>query len=121
MSISIRFTVISSASCEAEIFDNLVTVRRHDTGETGTLLCSHFCRWPEELISQATWLEGCYTPKSMEGDSRLLMGYHPNELVSWSYNRETKEVELKLIPSTSQVDEYTVFPLPYNYLPGQHL
>lgn len=124
MMTSISFTVLSSASSEAEIFNCLVPVRRHDTGEEGLLLCSHYCRWPVELVPQATWLEGCYTPKRMEDDPRLLMGYHPHHLVSWSYDLETKVVELKLYGSGGEGggydedygEDFIQFPLPYEAL-----
>ena len=124
---SIKFTVLSSASSETEIFNCLVPVKRHDTGEEGILLCSHYCKWPASLVPQATWLEGCFTPKRMKDDPRLLMGYHPKHLVSWSYDLETKVVELKLHDSGGQDefwdgdgdgdgDEFLNFPLPYNGL-----
>lgn len=113
---SISFEVLSSASSEADIFNRLVKVKRLDTGEEGTLLCSHCCKWPADLKDQATWLEGCFTPKDMEKDSRLLMGYHPKHLVSWSYDQDTKIVELKLYLSGSEEDDGIYFPLPYNPL-----
>lgn len=67
-----------------QVFNHLVNVRRLDNGQTGTLLCSHCCRWPSNLKEQATWIEGCYTPNSEEHNPKLLLGYHPGTITSWS-------------------------------------
>lgn len=80
--ITITITLEILASVES-IFDTLIEVKRLDTGEVGLLLCSHSCKWPSSLINEATWLEGCYTPNSFIGDTRLLTGYHPNRPTGW--------------------------------------
>jgi hypothetical protein len=93
---NLTMTVLTSVSTEEEVFNNLIEVRRHDTKEVGTLLCSHCCKWPEELKEKATWLEGCYTPSTLKGDSRLLMGYHPKEITRWKVEKVEGELLLHL-------------------------
>lgn len=83
--ISVKFQVLSTISSEADVFDNLLPVRRLETGEEGLLLCSHYCRWPEELIKRATWLEGCFTPGDYMNDPRLVLGAHPDDVTQWRH------------------------------------
>jgi hypothetical protein len=114
---TLTFAILdSSVTKENQVFDHLVSVKRLDTQEEGRLLCSHCCKWPMELVSSATWLEGCYTPSRYEGDTRLLMGYHPNHLTKWMIDWEAREVTLSLV-GTSTSDENTgSFPIPYSTL-----
>ena len=85
MSVKRSFQVLVSLASEADVFDRLLPVKDMTTGEQGYLLCSHHCRWPEELVSQATWLEGCYTPETYRDDPRLVLGYHPTSPTRWNY------------------------------------
>lgn len=95
---SVTFQVLSPVQSEADVFDHLIEVRRKDTGEEGLLLCSHYCRWPEDEFSKATWLEGCFTPEEYKDEPRLLLGYHRNLITHWDYTQDpnTGEVELKV-------------------------
>jgi hypothetical protein len=117
---TITFAILdSSVAKENQVFDHLVQVRRLDTQEEGLLLCSHCCKWPEELIPQATWLEGCFTPEEWQEEPRLLTGYHPDHLVSWVIDWHERQVTLSLVHSVSQEDDEDaalVFPLPYTQL-----
>jgi len=54
-------------------------------GQTGWLLCSHYCGWPKELVNEADFLEGCFTPREMVGDSRLALGCHPTTVTSYDW------------------------------------
>jgi len=98
---SLDLKVLANISSETEVFDRLLKVRREDTGEEGLLLCSHCCRWPSNLMNQATWLEGCNTPNHMANNHKLLMGYHPTEVTLWEFNPDTMTLTLKVndVPS----------------------
>jgi len=63
-------------------------------GEKGPLLCSHYCRWPESLKSQAVFLEGCFTPVEYATDSRLVLGYHPGTVTSYEWEKEGEVVKI---------------------------
>lgn len=78
----------------AQVFDSLIWVQDTSSEEKGWLLCSHYCRWPEELIPQATWLEGCYTPPNWKEDPRLALGYHPKAVTSWEVDYDRGEISL---------------------------
>jgi uncharacterized protein YjbI with pentapeptide repeats len=85
MSLRRKFAVLVELTSEEDVFDRLLPVRDVKTGEQGTLLCSHCCQWPEELIPQATWLEGCFTPEAYRDDPRLALGYHPKSVTRWKH------------------------------------
>jgi hypothetical protein len=85
MSIRRNFQLLVHITSEAEVFDQLLPVRDLRTGEEGTLLCSHCCQWPAELIPRATWLEGCFTPEAYRDDPRLALGYHPKSITRWKH------------------------------------
>jgi hypothetical protein len=89
----VQLTVLSQLQTSADVFNQLVKVRRED-GTEGTLLCSHCCKWPKELIVKATWIEGCYTPKQYENDPRLLLGYHPKSVTRWDFDKESSILTL---------------------------
>lgn len=110
MSISISFYLLDQHdpnTCAVEFFDKLHLVERCDTGEIGYLLASDSCCWPEELIDQATWLEGCHTPPEYKDDPRLLTGYHPYSAVKWKvFNKDGRiKVRLRLINAIPELDE----------------
>jgi hypothetical protein len=113
------FQILSASVCtDADVFDHLVEVKDLATGEEGLLLCSHYCRWPEELIAEATWLEGCYTPPQWARDTRLALGAHPNSITSWEVNKASKVITLSA--SLKQVvegdyDEDEVYYLPFQW------
>lgn len=100
---TLTLTIVSDVINENQVFDHLVKVRRHDTKEEGLLLCSHCCNWPKHLIEKATWLEGCYTPEAYKDDTRLLMGYHPNEVTNWSVDVASKTITLSVQNTYSPV------------------
>lgn len=105
-----RFIVLSeSVNTSDDVFNSLVEVKDKETGEVGTLLCSHMCNFPQELISQATWLEGCKTPELFKDEPRLVLGYHPEQYTQWRVFKETNEIEIYLTGSwnqdTEEVDE----------------
>lgn len=55
-------------------------------GKKGTLLISHNCKWPNELIDKADWLDGCFTPFSgVKHKHKLVLEPHPNDsiLLNW--------------------------------------
>ncbi len=92
-----RFVILSQGvNTSDDVFNNLVLVRDKETGEEGTLLCSHMCNWPQELISQATWLEGCKTPEEYKDEPRLSLGYHPDQYTQWRVYRDLNEIEIYL-------------------------
>lgn len=98
-----RFVILSqSINTSDDVFNHLVEVKDKVTGEQGLLLCSHMCNWPQELISQATWLEGCKTPEQFKDEPRLALGYHPNQYTQWRVFKETNEIEIYLTGSWSQ-------------------
>jgi len=98
-----RFVILSSdVNTSEDVFNNLVLVRDKETGEEGTLLCSHMCNWPQELFSQATWLEGCKTPDEYKDEPRLALGYHPDQYTQWRVYKETNEIEIYLTGSWGQ-------------------
>ena len=98
-----RFVVLSqSVNTSSDVFNNLVEVQDKATGEQGLLLCSHMCHWPSELISQATWLEGCKTPEEYKDETRLALGYHPDQYTQWRVFKETNEIEIYLTGSWTQ-------------------
>lgn len=118
---NITFAILdASVTKENQVFDHLVPVRRLDTQEEGLLLCSHCCKWPEELIPQATWLEGCFTPEEWREESRLLTGYHPDHLVNWSIDWDAREVTVSLVESVQCGGDAggggLLFPIPYTQL-----
>jgi len=57
-------------------------------GQKGTLLCSHYCKWPKELLGKANFIEGCFTPPSYKGDRRLVLGYHAGSVTSYKWESE---------------------------------
>ena len=98
-----RFIVLSqSVNTSSDVFNSLVEVQDKETGEVGTLLCSHMCNFPQELISQATWLEGCKTPEQYKDEPRLALGYHPDQYTQWRVFKETNEIEIYLTGSWNQ-------------------
>jgi hypothetical protein len=82
-----------------DVFNNLILVKDKETGEEGTLLCSHMCEWPSDLFPLATWLEGCKTPEEFKDEPRLALGYHPNHYTQWRVSQDKKEVQLYLTGS----------------------
>ena len=109
-----RFVVISqSVNTSDDVFNNLVEVKDKATGEQGLLLCSHMCSFPPELISQATWLEGCKTPEVYKDEPRLALGYHPDQYTQWRVFKKTNEIEIYLTGSSPQEIWHTVA-LPYH-------
>jgi len=78
-----KFVLIGDVDCAEQVFDHLVKVRHTLTGQEGLLLCSHYSRWPAELISEATWLAGCFTPDRWIDDERLVFGAIPNQTIDW--------------------------------------
>ena len=98
-----RFVVLSqSVNTSDDVFNTLIEVQDKTTGEQGLLLCSHMCNWPQELISQATWLEGCKTPELYKDEPRLALGYHPEQYTQWRVFKELNEVEIYLTGSWNQ-------------------
>jgi len=65
-----------------EGFNVLLHVHLED-GREGLLLCAHYCKWPEELLDHADFIEGCFTPLPYRNDPRLLLGYHPGSITSY--------------------------------------
>lgn len=104
MSTVLTLTILSDVSSEAEVFNNLIQVRREDTGEEGLLLCSHCCRWPKELIPRAKWLEGCYTPRAHKDNPKLLTGFHPRSMTHWRV--EGKTLTLAVPDAKGESGEY---------------
>lgn len=71
-----------------EFFDLLVEVEWLSgprAGESGWLLCSHYCRWPAELVNEADFIEGCFTPNEYREDPRLALGYHGGTVTSYGW------------------------------------
>lgn len=100
-----RFVVLSQGiNTSDDVFNALIEVQDKDTCEIGTLLCSHMCNWPSELISQATWLEGCKTPELYKDEPRLALGYHPQQYTQWRVFKETNEIEIYLTGSWHNPD-----------------
>lgn len=64
-------------------------------GQEGLLLCSHYCRWPQELLDKTDFIEGCFTPQEHQYDNRLVLGYHPASVTSYCWKEEGKVVEIK--------------------------
>jgi uncharacterized protein YjbI with pentapeptide repeats len=109
MSIRRNFQLLVELASDEEAFDRLLPVRDVRSGEEGTLLCSHCCRWPPDLEAQATWLEGCFTPEAYRDDPRLALGYHPRTPTRWDGERgilrlsaQTSEELVKTILRTRQ-------------------
>jgi hypothetical protein len=120
-----RFVVLSqSVNTSDDVFNSLVEVQDKETGEKGLLLCSHMCNWPEELINQANWLEGCKTPELYKDEPRLALGYHPEQYTQWKVFKETNEIEIYLTGCWNQQDnednqfdyedQWLCINLPYN-------
>lgn len=63
-------------------------------GQKGLLLCSHYCKWPQELMNKADFLEGCFTPKEMKMCNRLVLGYHPTTVTSYDWSTLGEVVEI---------------------------
>ncbi len=107
MSVRRKFAVLVELASDEELFDRLLPVIDVRSGEQGTLLCSHCCCWPRELETQATWLEGCYTPEAYRDDPRLALGYHPRTPTRWDREKgilrlsaQTSEELLKTVLRT---------------------
>jgi hypothetical protein len=117
--VSVSFEVLSQITCEGDVFDHLLEVRRLDTQEEGTLLCSHYCRWPSELLPQATWIEGCFTPSEHKDDPRLVLGNHPGDITKWEHKQEDGKLFLEVYFERWERDTpVTVnlhYPLPIDY------
>jgi hypothetical protein len=111
-----RFVVLSQVNTSDDVFNTLIEVQDKTTGERGLLLCSHMCNWPQELISQATWLEGCKTPKQYKDEPRLALGYHPQQYTHWRVFKETNEIEIYLTGFAEEEDgdQWPCINLPYN-------
>ena len=112
-----RFVVLSQGiNTSDDVFNSLVEVKDKESGEIGTLLCSHMCNWPQELISQATWLEGCKTPTKYKDEPRLALGYHPQQYTHWRVFKETNEIEIYLTGFAEEEDgdQWPCINLPYN-------
>jgi len=86
MAVRREFQVLSAISSEEDVFDNLLPVRDIISGLEGLLLCSEACTWPQDLVYEATWLEGCYTPRAVKDDPRLALGFHPYTETRWKYH-----------------------------------
>lgn len=91
-----------SVSNQSNFFDRLILVKDIKTGEEGTLLCSHMCQWPKNLFDKATWIEGCKTPIEYQDDSRLAMGFHPDQYTQWKVDKQTNTIELYLTGGWTQ-------------------
>lgn len=100
MSSTRTFLILSkNVNTSNDVFNNLILVKDKETGEEGTLLCSHMCEWPSDLFPLATWLEGCKTPEEFKDEPRLALGYHPNHYTQWRVSQDKKEVQLYLTGS----------------------
>ena len=98
-----RFIVLSQGiNTSDDVFNALLEVQDKETGEVGTLLCSHMCNWPTDLINQATWLEGCKTPEQFKDELRLALGFHPEQYTQWRVFKELNEIEIYLTGSWNQ-------------------
>ena len=101
-----RFIVLSQGiNTSDDVFNALLEVQDKETGEVGTLLCSHMCNWPTDLINQATWLEGCKTPEQFKDELRLALGFHPEQYTQWRVFKELNEIEIYLTGSWNQAAE----------------
>ena len=74
-------------------------------GEQGKLLCSHYCKWPESLLTQAEFIEGCFTPKEFTEDPRLVLGDHSGSITT--YDWEGPGVVVITTELLEAYDEYT--------------
>jgi hypothetical protein len=91
-----KFEIISEVETNGQVFDHLVKARHVLSGEEGLLLCSHYSRWPAELIAKATWLAGCFTPDAYVADERLVFGAIPNQTINWEIDVKTRTVVLSV-------------------------
>lgn len=89
---AIKFQILDNVTTSAEVFDNLISVKHLITNETGLLLCSHYSRWPENLIEKATWLAGCLTPANHLGNPKLVFGDIPTQIINWEICEETHSI-----------------------------
>jgi hypothetical protein len=89
-----KFEIISEVETNGQVFDHLVKARHVLSGEEGLLLCSHYSRWPAELIAKATWLAGCFTPDAYVDDERLVFGAIPNQTIGWKIDAKARTVVL---------------------------
>lgn len=110
------FKILNTVTTKDEVFNNLVEVKDVKTGEEGTLLCSHGCCWPEKLIPQATWLEGCYTPDSYRESPKLALGYHPQSLTEWWVHEDQEGVKTLTIEAEIPVNIDGVTSIPFQWL-----
>lgn len=82
-----------------QVFDHLVHIRwvsGPKEGQEGMLLCSHYCKWPTELMEKADFIEGCFTPASFKNDNRLVLGYHPGSVTSWDEETCTIKTDISI-------------------------
>jgi hypothetical protein len=91
-----KFEIIAEVETNGEVFDHLVKVRHVLSGEEGLLLCSHYSRWPVELIAKATWLAGCFTPDAYVDDERLVFGAILNQTIGWKIDAKARTVVLSV-------------------------
>lgn len=97
-----------SVTSQEETFDRLIKVRHTLSGKEGLLLCSHYSRWPSDLIDRADWLAGCYTPTAYLEDKRLVFGAIPNNQIQWSIDRDARTIVLQagvFVNANGQLDD----------------
>lgn len=99
---SVTFTILSPVESSNDVFDHLIEVRRHDTGEEGLLLCSHYCEWPKDLLPKATWIEGCFTPEEYKENPRLLLGYHRGSVTNHNWWQVGDDLLLEVYTETHE-------------------
>lgn len=92
---SITLKVLSPVTSSEEVFGHVITVEDPE-GKVFTLGCAHCCKWTLEQLTTADKLEGCYTPATYKDNKRLLMGYHPQAVTQWEYNKTPQGVFITL-------------------------
>lgn len=116
---AVKFQILSDVASEEDVFDNLIKVKHCLTGEEGLLLCSHYSRWPSDIISQATWLAGCFTPERFAHYDSLVFGNIPKQVINWEINKADKTIVLSIRGTVSDCNEMgialTSITLPLQY------
>lgn len=105
---SVGFKILDASINDAnQVFDQLVKVEHLITKEVGYLLCSHYSKWPESKIDQATWLAGCLTPLKYFNEPKLVFGVpNPNYVINWHIDTENRTIELVCGGVPCSEDEY---------------
>lgn len=103
-----------------QVFNHLVYARNVLTREEGYLLCSHYSKWPSSLISQATWLAGCFTPAEHQDQKNLVFGVpNPEHQINWMIDPVERSVVLRCGGVSSETREELGIELVWEEIPKQ--